>query len=65
MTSQEIFSMGYAIPAYDIREQTRTWRFNAEAIELPANAVRLVTIPGVNFYVSPIDEVRKAANERA
>lgn len=62
MKAEEIFSLGYAVPNYDIEKQVRRWRYRDEQYTLPTHAVRLVQLPGVRFYVGHIDEVRKAAN---
>lgn len=61
MKSKDIFDAGYAVPSYDMLGQYRFWRYRDEEFQLPANAVPLIEIDGLNFYVGRIDVVRKAA----
>ena len=60
LRSSEIFSLGYAVPLYDIVKEVRHWLYRDEQYTLPSGAVPLVDIPGVRFSVARIDDVRRA-----
>lgn len=60
-TTEEIFSMGYAVPSFNIDEDSVAWRFRDEVIKLHRGAVSLATVEGVPFFLGDIEDVRKAA----
>ena len=59
LTTEEIYAKGYAIPLYDISTTCRRWRFREEEHELPLDAVPLFELPGVDFQVARIEDVRR------
>ena len=60
MNTKEIFELGYAIPLYTTSSERRVWRFREQEFIVPANSVRLHHLPGVNFDVARVEEVRNA-----
>lgn len=60
MKSADIFAAGYAVPLYDIRHNTRLWRYRDEEYTLPSGAVPLCDLPGLGFHVAKIEDVRSA-----
>lgn len=61
MTSKEVHAAGYAIPAYNINNDVRSWRIGDErVIDLPAGAVPLREIDGFKFKVAKIEDVLAA-----
>ena len=63
ITTAEIYAMGYALPSYDCSRYERTWQFKDETFRLPADAVMLHIVDGLQFYVANIEDVREAASK--
>ena len=61
MNAEEVFAAGYAVPAHDIDNGVRHWRYRAEEFTLPWNAVQLRYIEGFKYQVGKIEDVRAAA----
>lgn len=61
MKSEDIFRAGYAIPLYDITSEHVTCRFWDEDIRIPRVYVNAHRIPGVNFDLFRIEDVRSVA----
>lgn len=63
MRAADLFAQGYAIASYDIVNQTRTWRYQDEVIELPMAVLWPEDIPNTNFTGARIEKVRDAATK--
>lgn len=65
MKADEIYDLGYAIPAYDIDNNTRIWRFRKETSpRLPVDAVALHKLSGVDFDVAKWSDVKEAMEKK-
>ena len=59
-SSAEVFNAGYAIPTYDIRTNTNTWRFNGKSFTTPRiMSIEYVDVGGTEVPVYPIAKLEK------
>jgi hypothetical protein len=59
-SSAEVFDAGYAIPTYDIRTNTNTWRFRGESFTTPRiMSIEYVDVSGTEVPVYPITKLEK------
>ena len=60
MTGAELYDQGYAVPSYDINNNTQIWRFRDQTITLPLWAVPMVQLKDCAFKVAKWSDVQAA-----
>ena len=61
LTSEALYAAGYALPLYGIDQERQHWGYRDETFVLPADAVQRHELPGLDFRVARIEDVRRAS----